>query len=107
MRAGELTERVELLRGIAPQSIYGQKTYKEFESLGVYHAQLKNSRGYRRDESAERFADHSATFYMRITAPAVENGRLRHIGGYEYTITSVERVRRLAMKILTCERVNR
>lgn len=105
MRAGELTERVELLRGVTVPSRAGQSRYTQFESLGVYHAQLRSSRGFRSTEAAQDVADHSATFILRITAPAVEHGRLRHIGGYEYTITSVERNRRLAMQTVTCERV--
>lgn len=105
MRAGELTERVEILRPERATAGSGSKT-ADWQPQGIWSAQLRGARGWRRDEVGEHFPDHSATFLVRASAPTGENWRLRHIGGYLYTITAVETSRRLGMKTLTCERVN-
>lgn len=106
MRAGELTEKVQILRPVYAERGSGAKRVARWDDCGTWSAQLRSSRAYRRDEVGEHFADHSATFLTRISVPAGENWRLRHIGGVLYTITAVEASRRLDMKTLTCERVN-
>lgn len=104
MRAGELTERIEILEPVTAMSASGSRS-TTWESRGTWFSQVKSSRGYRTVEGGELFPDHTATFLVRGSVPTGENWRLRH-NGILYSITSVETSRRLGMKTLTAERVN-
>lgn len=105
MRAGELTERIIIERPEHVVSGSGAKTLRWVASEPWY-AQKVSGRGFRREEVGEHFADHTATFLVRSSVEVGENWRLRHIGGYLYTVTAIEPSRRLGMLTLTCERVN-
>lgn len=106
MRAGELTERVELLRPVFDNGTVGKT--RIFESAGITSAQIQPGAGYGTESAGEMFGAQKAVFLIRDKVIPLRGWRLRHIGGLEYNIvTDGMRIRSLGMVKLTCERVNK
>lgn len=108
MRAGPLTERVEVLVPVRATGAAGASaTATRWESRGVFRAQLKSAVGRGSINAAEIFGAQQAAFNFRITVEIKEGWRLRHIGGLLYKVTAPPvKNRALAMQTITCERVN-
>lgn len=107
MRAGELTERVEILAPADDAPVRGVRGKVRWESRGIWYAQVKTRQEHRVYEAGEYFADQCATVLTRLSVPARPGWRLRHIGGdCIYSIATVTPARRPGIKYLTCEKIN-
>lgn len=105
MRAGELREKLELLKPIMVVDEYGAEK-KEYKSCGVIHAQRVKQKGYYAVVGGERFPDYKVEFYIRGGHSVAENWRIRHIGGYLYDVLNIVPTIERGMKTLICDRVN-
>ena len=97
--------KLKLLMPVGVTNSYGEERTDYTEQREVW-AWRKRLSGRRTDEAQERFADYTAEFCIRLEHPVGEGWRVQEVGGYLYTVATVEDVRSKGMRVLVCERVN-
>lgn len=70
------------------------------------HAERVTYRGHRSEEVAEHFPDVRTEWNIRSYHCIDENWRVRHVGGYLYTVVAITPNRRRGYNKIICERVN-
>lgn len=105
MRAGALKDRLVLLQPVYGTGGTGAETVEYAETRTVWAERVKHT-GQRSEEAGEHFPDYSAEFNVRDAHPVGENWRVRHVGGYLYTVAAITPNRDRGYNVLYCERVN-
>lgn len=83
----------------------GAEQVEYTETCTVWAERARHS-GARSEEAGEHFPDYAVEFNIRWAHHVLENWRVRHLGGYLYTVVSIEPNKRKGYKTLQCERVN-
>lgn len=105
MQAGRMKYRIELLKPTITTNNFGEEV-ETFTSFRTVYAERVRISGNRSEEVGEHFPDYRAEFNIRDAHPVKENWRIRQLGGYEYTVTSIIPNLDRGMLTLNCERVN-
>lgn len=105
MRSGEMDERLTVLKPVTETNAFGEPHTTWVEQKTI-HAQRASFSGRRSLEVGESFADYTVQFNIRWAHHVEENWRVKHVGGYLYSVTHIDPNRDRGMRTLHCERVN-
>ena len=105
MRAGQMKYKLALLETREVTNSFGEHSQEYILTRTVWAERVKIS-GRRSEEVGEHFPDYTTQFRIRDAHPVRENWRCQQLGGYLYTITSIEPNLDKGMLTLSCERVN-
>ena len=78
-------------------------TYKPTRTVW---AERVSASGGRREEVGEHFPAYNVHYNIRDAHKVKENGRVKQLGGYLYTVTAIIPNADRGYKTLVCERVN-
>lgn len=104
MRAGELTERITLLRPIVSVSDTGAVT-ESLNEVGSYRCRVKFGRGFRSAINNGIFYGQSVFFAMRY-AVQVSSTDIIVFHGEKYRIIAIQYIRADDMVDVTCEKMD-
>lgn len=104
MKAGLLTERIELYQPIVTKTDYGSKNV-EWEFVCSTRAAVDYVSGSRGLQSEEVFYPHTRTFLVRRYVPVEEPMRIRY-NCQEFQITSINRNKKYQDILITADLVN-
>lgn len=105
MKAGRMDQRVELMEPVRTKDGYGDERTEYVARATAWAEQVRHT-GSRSEEVAEHFADHRTEWNIRTAHSVGENWRLRHVGGFTYTVTAIVENRKRGYRTLYCERLN-
>lgn len=106
MRAGGLTDKLEVLEPLAEVNGFGEERMA-YGARGEIRAERVQMGGRRSEEAGEHFPDYSVKYNVRYGHEVKENWRVKDMRyGYLYAVTNVIPNMRKGMKTLVCERVN-
>lgn len=104
MKAGILTERIELFQPVVKTTEFGNKK-TEWERVCSTRAAVDYVSGTRVIEAEEMFYPQSRTFLVRHYVPVQEPMRIRY-NCQDYQITSISRNKKYRDILITADLVN-
>ena len=106
MESGWMRDYLDIMEPVRTTNSFGEEKV-EYSPARRIHAYMLAQRGNRSEEVQEHFPNYTAQFVIRSEHRIADNWRVRHYGGYLYTVTNIVPYGHArAYKTLQCERVN-